>query len=100
MAVFGLPTGHEDDALRAVRAGLAIRARTHRLGEAGGLPAPLEGRIGMGSGEAAVGRNPSGQMVVTGPVANLAARLHSAAGPGELLPGATARGPTAATVAD
>src|SRR6266851_980320 len=72
MAVFGLPTVHEDDALRAVRAGLAIRARTHRLGEAAGIPAPLEVRIGIESGEAAMGRNPSGQMLVTGPVVNLA----------------------------
>src|SRR5438309_11807543 len=79
MAVFGLPHVHEDDALRAVRAGLAIRARTRRLGEAAGLPEPLEVRIGIESGEGAAGRNPSGQMLVTGPVANTAARLQSAA---------------------
>jgi class 3 adenylate cyclase/tetratricopeptide (TPR) repeat protein len=98
MAVFGLPTVHEDDALRAVRAGLAIRARTHRLGEASGLPAPLEVRIGIESGEAAMGRNPSGQMLVTGPVVNLASRLQSAARPSELLAGATTHALTAATV--
>src|SRR5258708_16863034 len=50
MAVFGLPHVHEDDPLRAVRAGRAIPARTPRLGEAGGLPVPLEVRIGVESG--------------------------------------------------
>src|SRR5216684_5670633 len=87
MAVFGLPTVHEDDALRAVRAGLAIRARTRRLGEAAGLDEPLEVRIGIESGEAAMGRNPSGQLLVTGPVVNAAARLQSAAQPSEILAG-------------
>ncbi len=89
MAVFGLPHVHEDDALRAVRAGLAIRARTHRLGEAAGLAEPLEVRIGIESGEAAMGRNPSGQVLVTGPVVNAAARLQTAAQPGQILVGRT-----------
>jgi class 3 adenylate cyclase/tetratricopeptide (TPR) repeat protein len=90
MAVFGMPHVHEDDALRAVRAGLAIRSRAHRLGEAAGLSEPLEVRIGIESGEAAMGRNPSGQMLVTGHVVNAAARLQSAAHPGQILAGTTA----------
>src|SRR5712691_186426 len=98
MAVFGLPAVHEDDALRAVRSGLAIRARTHRLGEEAGLAEPLQVRIGIESGEAATGRNPSGQVLVTGPVVNLAARLQSGARPGELLAGSTTHALTANTV--
>jgi class 3 adenylate cyclase/tetratricopeptide (TPR) repeat protein len=90
MAVFGLPHVHEDDALRAVRAGFAIRSRAHRLGEAAGLSEPLEVRIGIESGEAAMGRNPSGQMLVTGQVVNAAARLQTAAQPGQILAGTTA----------
>ncbi len=89
MAVFGLPHVNEDDALRAVRAGLAIRDRTRRLGEAAGLAEPLEVRIGIESGEAAMGRNPSGQVLVTGPVVNAAVRLQTAAQPGQLLAGST-----------
>src|SRR5437762_14035188 len=75
MAVFGLPQVHEDDALRAIRAGLAIRERVRRLGGELGLEPALEVRIGIESGDAAVGRSPSGQLLVTGPVVNVAARL-------------------------
>src|ERR1700694_1819412 len=89
MAVFGLPQVHEDDALRAVRAGLAIRARTRLLGVAAGLAIPLEVRIGIETGEAAMGRNPSGQMLVRGQVVTAAARLKSAARAGEILAGTT-----------
>ena len=98
MAVFGLPTVHEDDALRAVRAALAIRARTRRLGEEFGLAVPLEVRIGIESGEAAMGRNPSGQVLVTGPVVNVAERLQAAARPGEILVGQTTHALTATKV--
>ncbi len=98
MAVFGLPLVHEDDALRATRAALAIRARTRRLGEAAGLSVPLEVRVGIESGEAATGRNPSGQMLVTGQVVNAAARLQSAARPGQILAGSTAHALTKESV--
>ena len=99
MAVFGLPRVHEDDALRAVRAGLAIRARVHRLGQSAGLADPLEVRIGIESGEAATGLGPAGQLLVTGPVVNASARLQSAARAGEVLAGETTRRLTSAAVA-
>src|SRR5919108_3648922 len=83
MAVFGLPHVHEDDALRAVRAGLAIRARGQRLARSLGLSQPLEVRVGLESGEAATGVGPAGQLLVTGSVVHAAARLQAAARPGE-----------------
>ncbi|HEX6329863.1 MAG TPA: tetratricopeptide repeat protein [Actinomycetota bacterium] len=89
MAVFGLPQVHEDDALRAVRAGLAIRQRVHRIGTDLGLPEPLRVRVGIESGEAATGLGPAGQLLVTGAVVNAAARLQAAAEPGEVLAGVT-----------
>jgi class 3 adenylate cyclase/tetratricopeptide (TPR) repeat protein len=89
MAVFGLPQVHEDDAVRAVRAGLAIRDRMHRLRESLGLDEPLEVRVGVETGEAAAGVGPVGQLLVTGSVVNAAARLQTAADPGEVLVGAT-----------
>ncbi|MGZ5212723.1 MAG: ATP-binding protein [Actinomycetota bacterium] len=99
MAVFGLPTVHEDDALRAVRAGLAIRGRLRRLGSALGLPDPLQVRVGIESGVAATGLGPAGQLLVTGPVVNAAARLQTAAGPGEVLVGETTHALTESEVA-
>jgi class 3 adenylate cyclase/tetratricopeptide (TPR) repeat protein len=98
MAVFGLPQVHEDDALRAVRAGLAIRGRARRLGESAGLNRPLEVRVGIESGEAAVGRGPTGQLLVTGPVVSAAARLQTGAGPGQVLVGHTTHLLTSAKV--
>ncbi|MGZ8629039.1 MAG: AAA family ATPase, partial [Actinomycetota bacterium] len=89
MAVFGLPTVHEDDALRAVRAGLAIRGRLRRMSASLGLAEPLQVRVGVESGEAATGLGPAGQLLVTGPVVNAAARLQAAAEPGEVLAGVT-----------
>jgi class 3 adenylate cyclase/tetratricopeptide (TPR) repeat protein len=89
MAVFGLPQVHEDDAVRAVRAGLAIRGRLRRLSDELGLERPLEVHVGVETGEAATGVSPSGQLLVTGAVVNAAARLQSAAGAGEVLAGAT-----------
>src|SRR6266480_2901309 len=98
MAVFGLPHVHEDDALRAVRAGLAISERTRRLGDELGLERPLEVRVGIETGEAAVGRSPTGQLLVTGPVVNVAARLQVAAQPGQVLVGQTTSILTSANV--
>jgi class 3 adenylate cyclase/tetratricopeptide (TPR) repeat protein len=89
MAVFGLPTVGEDDALRAVRAGLAIAGRLERMTDALGLSEPLRVRIGVASGEAATGIGPAGQLLVTGSVVNEAARLQAAAEPGEVLAGET-----------
>ena len=89
MAVFGLPTVDEDDALRAVRAGLAIRGRLRWLSTNLGLAEPLRVRVGVESGEAATGMGPSGQFLVTGPVVHAAARLQTAAEPGEVLVGET-----------
>src|SRR5438094_772614 len=99
MAVFGLPHVHEDDALRAVRAGLAIRERVGRLSDELGFDRPLQVRIGIESGEAAIGRSPTGQLLVTGTVVNAAARLQAAAQVDQILVGATTQQLTATNVA-
>ncbi len=88
MAVFGLHRAREDDALRAVRAGLGIRGRARRLGQSLGVGASsLEVRVGIQTGDVAAGRGASGQLLVTGPAVNAAARLQAAAEPGEILVG-------------
>ena len=88
MAVFGIPTLHEDDALRAVRAAAEMRAAL------GGLNAEFEPawgvalrtRIGINTGEVVVGNRPDASLVV-GDAVNVAARLEQTAAPGEILLG-------------
>ena len=86
LAVFGAPRSREDDAERAVRAGLAI------LEAVAALPnGPLEVRIGIETGEALVqvtARPELGEPFVTGMVVNLAARLQSSAPVGAVVAGA------------
>src|SRR5262245_43973453 len=77
MAVFGIPTAHEDDALRAVRA-------ASEMGDASAEHA-LEARIGINTGEVVVGGE--GENLVTGDAVNVAARLEQAASAGETLIG-------------
>src|SRR5439155_17739095 len=81
MAVFGAPVAHEDDAERAVRAGLRILEAIAELNEAD--PAlGLHVRVGINTGEAvvAVGAKPEeGEGFVTGDVVNTASRLQGAA---------------------
>jgi len=81
MAVFGAPVAHEDDAERAVRAGLAILDAIAELNEED--PAlDLQVRIGVHTGEAVVAldaRPEQGEGFVTGDVVNTASRIQSAA---------------------
>jgi class 3 adenylate cyclase len=81
MAVFGAPVAHEDDAERAVRAGLRILEAIEDL-NAQDPALSLQVRVGINTGEAvvAVGARPEeGEGIVTGDVVNTASRLQGAA---------------------
>ena len=81
MAVFGAPVAHEDDAERAVRAGLSILESLADLNAVD--PAlSLEVRIGVNTGEALVSldvRPDQGEGIVTGDVVNTASRIQTGA---------------------
>lgn len=91
MAIWGAQSAQDDDALRAVRAGVLIRNRVERLHLQLHLPEPLRVRVGLSSGYVAVGGGPADQFLVSGATVNLAARLQSAAQPGEVLVSSTTR---------
>jgi class 3 adenylate cyclase/ATP/maltotriose-dependent transcriptional regulator MalT len=82
-AVFGYPTGHDDDAARAVRAALAMRDIVKTAETALG-DLPLHLRIGLDTGEVAAGAG-AGDLRVTGPPVHTAARIQQAAEPDQIL---------------
>jgi class 3 adenylate cyclase/tetratricopeptide (TPR) repeat protein len=91
MAVFGIPTLHEDDALRAVRAAAEMRDALSDLNrdlerERG---VAIEMRTGVNTGEVMTGDPEGGQALVTGDAVNTAARLQQTAAPGDILLGVT-----------
>jgi class 3 adenylate cyclase/tetratricopeptide (TPR) repeat protein len=81
MAVWGAPTAHEDDAERAVRAGLDLVEMVKTLGPG------ISARAGVLTGEAAVTIGATNQGMVAGDIVNTASRLQSAAAPGTVLVG-------------
>jgi class 3 adenylate cyclase/tetratricopeptide (TPR) repeat protein len=82
MAVFGVPATHEDDAERAVRAAFAMRHGLAQLNpvfeQEYGVHLAL--RVGIATGEAVAASDEASEFLVTGEVANLAARLQSEIG--------------------
>ncbi|HVO26733.1 MAG TPA: AAA family ATPase [Candidatus Margulisiibacteriota bacterium] len=84
---FGVPQAHEDDAERAVRAGLAIvetvHALTARLGAQHG--APLRVRVGIHTGAAVVAQGGGDAQDVFGDTPNIAARVQTVAEPDSVL---------------
>lgn len=93
MAVFGVPAVHEDDALRAVRAALEMHQEVAALNDRlrDRLTLPLGVRIGINTGEVvATVDDLNADNLVAGDVVNIAARLEQAAGPGQVVIGASA----------
>ena len=83
MAVWGVPTAHEDDAERAVRAGLELVNKVAAFGEEVGVP-ELAMRVGIVTGEVAVTIGAEHQGMVAGDAVNTASRVQSAAEPGQV----------------
>ena len=83
LAVFGFPTGHDDDAARAVRAALAMRDIVKTAETALG-DVPLRLRIGLDTGEVSAGAW-ADDLQVAGPAVHTAARIQQAAEPDQIL---------------
>ncbi|HEY2777708.1 MAG TPA: adenylate/guanylate cyclase domain-containing protein [Gaiellaceae bacterium] len=97
MAVWGTPVATEDDAERAVRAGLDLVAAVSALGDEVGAQ-DLRARAGVLTGEAAVTLGATSQGMVAGDLVNTAARIQAAADPGTVLVGEGTRRASEATV--
>jgi hypothetical protein len=91
LAYFGYPQAHEDDAERAVRAGLSVVEAVRRLR----LSEALQVRIGLATGLAVVGdligSGAAQEQAVIGETPNLAARLQGLAEPDAIVIAETTR---------
>src|SRR2546423_13255324 len=88
MAAFGVPTAHEDDPARALRAALRMQGRLAELNErlAQTHDLTLEARIGINTGEVVAATAPRpGESMVSGDAVNVAARLEQSASPGQIV---------------
>ncbi len=85
LVYFGYPQAHEDDAERAVRAGLALIAAVAKLKTC----APLQTRVGIATGLVIVGdlltAGNAQERGIVGETPNLAARLQALAGPNRIV---------------
>jgi class 3 adenylate cyclase/tetratricopeptide (TPR) repeat protein len=90
MAVFGIPTLHEDDALRAARASHELREELRGLNAdlQSEFGTELQVRMGVNTGEVVTSE---GGTLATGDAVNVAARLEQAAEPGDILIGDSTR---------
>ncbi len=86
LAVFGVPTAHEDDGLRAGRTALQLRRALEQLSETAGAERGIriEPRIVIATGEVTLGHE-TGSLDLTGAVISFARRLAESALPGEIL---------------
>ncbi|MBP2236741.1 putative ATPase/class 3 adenylate cyclase [Sinorhizobium kostiense] len=93
LAYFGYPRAHEDEAERAVRAGLAAIEAVRNLQAPHGTM--LQARVGIATGLVVVGEligeGAAREETVVGETPNLAARLQSVAEPGTVVVASTTR---------
>jgi class 3 adenylate cyclase/tetratricopeptide (TPR) repeat protein len=89
MAVFGIPTAHDDDALRAIRAAVDLRPALSKLNETldRDFGVTISIRTGVNTGEVIAGDPSEGQAFATGDAVATAQRLEASARAGEILVG-------------
>src|SRR5919206_1763911 len=87
MALFGVPVVHEDDALRAARAALEMRAALDALNDEleSRWDVRLSTHTGLNTGEVVVGAGAGGEPLAYGDALNVAQRLEGSAPAGEIL---------------
>jgi pimeloyl-ACP methyl ester carboxylesterase len=87
MAIFGAPVAHEDHAVRACYAALAMQDAVRTTSPESGRQRPIEIRVGLHAGEVvvrAINTDLSMTYDAVGPTVHLAARMESHAPPGEI----------------